>query len=122
MGRKPVLLIGAGSLFITVVYAYHILALQTFAALISALFLLGFLASIIMVYPSILVELFPTAVRYTGVAISYNLAFAFFGGLTPLIATYLIETTGNVLAPSYYLMTSALLCIVAILTVSKTYT
>lgn len=122
VGRKPVLLIGAGSLFITVVYAYHILALQTFAALISALFLLGFLASIIMVYPSILVELFPTAVRYTGVAISYNLAFAFFGGLTPLIATYLIETTGNVLAPSYYLMTSALLCIVAILTVSKTYT
>lgn len=119
VGRKSVLLIGAGSLFFTVAYAYHILALQNFSALLSALFLLGFLSSIIMVYPSILVELFPTPVRYTGVAISYNLAFAFFGGLTPLIATYLIDITGNLLAPSFYLMLSALLCIVAVVSMSK---
>lgn len=39
--------------------------------------------------PATLVELFPTRVRYTGVAISYNFSAAAFGGTAPLIATWL---------------------------------
>lgn len=74
-----------------------------------------------MVYPSFLVELFPTSVRYTGIAIAYNLAFACFGGVTPLIATYLVKSMGHVIAPSYYLILSAALCTLALLTIRKRY-
>lgn len=121
VGRKKVLLVGAIS-FIVLSYAlFSILSMQTTPALVVALIMLGILSSSIMLYPSLLVELFPTPIRYTGIAISYNLAFAFFGGLTPLIVTYLIESSGNILAPCFYLMFSAVLCTIAALSIKKLY-
>jgi hypothetical protein len=69
----------------------------------------------------LLVELFPTSIRYTGIAISYNIAFAFFGGLTPLIVTYLVAVSSNVLAPSFYLIGSAILCTIAAMTIKQLY-
>ncbi|RYV02293.1 hypothetical protein SOPP22_09515 [Shewanella sp. OPT22] len=42
-------------------------------------------ALILGVFTAILAELFPTSVRYSGVACCYNLGFAICGGLTPLI-------------------------------------
>lgn len=41
--------------------------------------------------PAVLVELFPTRVRFTGVALSYNLSAALFGGTAPLVATWLVN-------------------------------
>lgn len=49
--------------------------------------------------PIILSHIFPLEVRLNGVALSYNLAFVIFGGLTPIIVTYLIEKTGNLYYP-----------------------
>lgn len=43
--------------------------------------------------PAVLVELFPTRVRFTGVALSYNLSAALFGGTAPLVATWLVTNT-----------------------------
>lgn len=54
-------------------------------------------------YSVMLSDLFPTSVRYTGVALSYNLAFAFFGGLSPIICTIAIHVFDSVLAPAIYL-------------------
>ncbi|KTD49043.1 major facilitator family transporter [Legionella rubrilucens] len=119
VGRKQVLLIGSIGFMLGAYSLFTLLAYQTTAALLTALFILALLSSCIMVYPSFLVELFPTSVRYTGIAIAYNLAFACFGGVTPLIATYLIQRSGNVIAPSYYLMLSAALCTLAFLTIRK---
>lgn len=39
--------------------------------------------------PAVLAEIFPTSVRNTGMAISYNLSAAIFGGTVPMVATYL---------------------------------
>ncbi|WP_034833319.1 MFS transporter [Endozoicomonas numazuensis] len=39
-------------------------------------------------------ELFPTRVRYTGIALSYNMGFIA-GGITPLISTWLIEISNK---------------------------
>ena len=61
-------------------------------------------------------ELFPTKVRYTASAISYNLAYTLFGGSAPFIATLLIDRTGNQLAPAAYL---AVVCVIALLASSK---
>lgn len=45
--------------------------------------------------------LFPVKVRFSGVAICYNLSFAIFGGLSPLLATYFINIYHNTLIPAW---------------------
>ncbi len=42
---------------------------------------------------ALLGTLFPVEIRLTGVALSYNLAFVLFGGLTPIVVTALIQHT-----------------------------
>jgi MFS family permease len=121
VGRKTVLLTGAIGFILFGYILFAILSIQTTQALVSALSILAILSSSIMVYPSLLVELFPTSIRYTGIAIAYNIAFAFFGGLTPLIVTYLVESSSNVLAPSFYLICSAIVCTVAAITIKQLY-
>ena len=46
--------------------------------------------------PTLLVEIFPTNVRYTGMSLSYNIAAAVFGGTAPLVATWLIKQTQEI--------------------------
>lgn len=62
---------------------------------------------------SFLTETFPTEVRYSGFALSFNLANAIFGGTAPMICTALIKVTGSSLAPAWYLITIAVLALVA---------
>ncbi len=51
-----------------------------------------------------MVELFPTQTRYTGVAIGYNVGQAVLSGTAPLVAVWLVEKTGSVVAPAFYLI------------------
>ena len=61
-----------------------------------------------------LAESFPTNVRYSGFALSFNSANALLGGTTPFIVTWLIKVTGSPLAPAVYLTVVALIAMVAI--------
>ena len=45
--------------------------------------------------PSFLAEMFPTRVRYSGFAVSFNLSNALFGGTAPFMATLLIAATAQ---------------------------
>jgi MFS transporter, MHS family, proline/betaine transporter len=66
------------------------------------------------VLPSQLSELFPTPVRGIGVSLSFAIAVTIFGGFTPFISTWLIAVTGNSLSPSFYIMLTAALSIIAL--------
>jgi MFS family permease len=57
-------------------------------------------------------DLFPTRVRFTGVALVFNVAFTIFSGLSPLLATTLIRETGWSGAPAYLMMASAVIALV----------
>ncbi|MFH9980801.1 MFS transporter [Streptomyces sp. NPDC017179] len=70
--------------------------------------------------PSFLAELFPTRVRYSGFAISFNLANAVFGGTAAFVATLLISWTGSPLAPAWYLVVAALFSLWAVLRSKET--
>lgn len=48
------------------------------------------------------VELMPQAVRCTGLALAFNVAEGYFGGTTPLIASWLVSSSGNPLLPGYW--------------------
>src|SRR5215207_7047215 len=65
--------------------------------------------------PSTLPALFPTEVRYTGFAISYNISVALFGGTAPFVAGYLASATGSNYAPAFYLMGIAAVALIPIL-------
>ncbi len=86
-------------------FSYYIIAL-----FLSAL-ITGFSAGVI---PPLLADLFPTEIRYSGVAFSYNIGFAMLGGLTPLIASILIYQFHSSLAPAVFLIMAALLSIISL--------
>lgn len=50
-----------------------------------------------------LTEIIPVQVRTTGFSLAYSLATALFGGLTPLLSTWLIEVTGDKAAPGFWM-------------------
>ncbi|MCY1398627.1 Proline/betaine transporter [compost metagenome] len=70
--------------------------------------------------PSFLAEIFPTRVRFSGFAFSFNIANALFGGTAPFIATWLIQMTGNKMAPAWYLLAAALVALLAMLAARET--
>lgn len=92
---------------------------------ISTLFLLqGFLiigdAFQISALAIFLPKLFPASRRYSGLGFSYALGQAILGGTTPLIASLLVEKTGQPASPSYFLCLIAVLYLVAITIVKRT--
>jgi MFS transporter, MHS family, proline/betaine transporter len=57
--------------------------------------------------PAAMVELFPRNVRVTAVSIAYNLGIGLFGGLAPVLVTYLIKATSNDFMPGYVVFVGA---------------
>lgn len=119
-GRKSILLIIA-TLFIILSYPlYTLISSNNITVEIIALACFAILAAgIVGVVPSSLAELFPTHVRYSGVAISYNISLAIFAGLTPVIATYLLYKLKFPQAPSFNLIIAALMALLATLTMKE---
>jgi len=66
-----------------------------------------------------LAELFPTAVRYTGASLTFNLAGILGGSLAPYIATYLAATYG-IAYVGYYLSAAAVVTLAAQLLLGRT--
>ena len=71
------------------------------------------------VLPSVISEQFPVETRAVGVAFCFSMSVTIFGGFAPLVATWLIAETGDALSPSYYLMVTALLSIVALTVITR---
>jgi len=71
------------------------------------------------VLPALLSELFPVDTRAIGVALGFSTAVSIFGGLAPLVATWLIAATGDSLSPSYYLIFTALLSLAALIAIQR---
>jgi MHS family proline/betaine transporter-like MFS transporter len=94
-----------------------------YPSLATAMFAAGFLNLIKGGYsgvlPSLLAEQFPVDSRAVGIAFSYSVSVTVFGGFAPFIATWLIAATGDPLSPSFYLMATALLSIVALVTIQR---
>jgi MHS family proline/betaine transporter-like MFS transporter len=111
------LLTGTAWLFFLTTYPIFYL-MVAYPTLATAIFAAGWLSLVKAGYsgvlPSQLAELFPTAVRGIGVSLSFAIAVTIFGGFTPFVATWLIAMTGNSLSPSFYIMFTAALSIIAL--------
>lgn len=69
--------------------------------------LCGFFVGVIGVVPSAAVMSFPPVVRFSGLSFSYNVAYAVFGGLTPVMVSLLLPL--DKLAPAHYVMALSML-------------
>jgi MHS family proline/betaine transporter-like MFS transporter len=121
IGRKPMMLACAVLAF---VMAYPLfLFLQTHPTFLGLLVVQATAQTVLTLYTgvisTILSEMFPTNVRYTALSMSYGFAVAIFGGFAPYISTFLVQATGNPLAPSFYVMAAALASGIAVLFVHE---
>ena len=81
---------------------YFIVYYYSFSGYILLIFKRAFIGLMIPLY---LTTLFPANIRLSGVAMSYNLSVATFGGLAPVLVTTLIKQTQSVyLSPVLYIL------------------
>jgi MHS family proline/betaine transporter-like MFS transporter len=71
--------------------------------------------------PTIMVETAPLPVRCTAVALGYNISLGVIGGLTPLVATWLVNRTGDEIAPAFMIMGAAAVTFATLLWFRETY-
>lgn len=67
----------------------------------------------------IVADLFPTRIRFSGVAVSFNLAFSLFSGTAPLLATLLVKATGSPTGPAYFMLGCALITLIAMVFIKR---
>lgn len=67
----------------------------------------------------LIADLFPTRIRFTGIALVFNIGMTAFSGLAPLAATALIRETSSLSAPAYFLTAAAMLGVLSSLLVKR---
>ncbi|WP_454809688.1 MFS transporter [Paenarthrobacter nitroguajacolicus] len=121
IGRKRTLMISSIAF---IVLSYPIMTLLSFGGVVLAsavlIVSLMFFAMNDAVFPSFFTELFGTRSRYLGFALPFNVGAMLFGGVAPLIGTWLIATTGNPSSPAFFLMGIGVLSLVGLLMSAET--
>jgi MFS family permease len=117
--RKPLAL--AGTALLVVLAWPFFAAAQSRSVDLSVLFALGGVVGSICAGTVIAIsaDLFPTRIRFSGVALSYNLAFTLFSGLAPVTAALLADSTGVAATAAYYMIGCAALSFVAALVMHR---
>ncbi|MBX9621773.1 MAG: MFS transporter [Alphaproteobacteria bacterium] len=108
IGERKVMSVGCLLTFCSSPFLFYLLQQKNLSSVFAAIFLSALMmGSFNAPTNALLQRLFPTEVRYTGIALGYAVGIALLGGTQPLICTYLIETTQDPLSPALYLMFSA---------------
>ncbi|MQA01940.1 MAG: MFS transporter [Streptosporangiales bacterium] len=116
IGRRPVYAIGICSWLVMAYPFYALVRTGTLWGLVLASVIAWTLghAGTYAVQSSFLAELFPTRIRYTGVAMSYQLSSVLWSAPTGFVAAWLFATTGTVYSVSTLVAASAVLSLLAL--------
>ena len=122
-GRKPLMILSRVVSMLAIYPAFVFLvgqktvwALAFVAATLHALTAIGGAVAIVAVG-----EIFPNHVRSAGLATSYALSVAVFGGTTQFVIAWLIGATGDPLSPAYYVIATSLIGLWAMFKLPETY-
>jgi MFS family permease len=112
-GVRPVLIAGGALMFVAALLLFQVMtgAPEHFTA---AYVVAGTSVGVVGIVPVLPLRAFPAAIRYSGLSFSYNVAYAFSGGLTPLIVTLWMRS--NPQAPAYYIGVIAVLAVITVAT------
>lgn len=117
VGRKPLIVWSRIALAVLIYPGFLWLnASPTPAVLFTVVGVLS-LTLVIQSVPGItmLPEMFPKHVRASGMSLVYSVGVALFGGFSPFISTWLLNATGNKLAPAWYLLGMTLVSLIGLL-------
>lgn len=119
-GRKPVM-VGAALIFIFGTIPLFSLITSTssmmtifWAQLVFAIAAGGYFGPT----AAMMVEAFPTSIRFSAIAITTNISGPLFGGTAPVLVTYMIGKFGSNMVPAFYLTGAAVISLVALKFVS----
>ncbi|MEJ0004268.1 MAG: MFS transporter [Pararobbsia sp.] len=113
-GRHRVLAGGAFALALCYYALFRLMDIQP-ALLLPLYALSGLSVGVVGIVPFIMIEMFPPAVRFSGIAFSYNVSYAVFGGFTPIAISLMMKS--NPQAPVLYV---GALCVLGIVTLPFT--
>ncbi|TAP27196.1 MULTISPECIES: MFS transporter [Micrococcaceae] len=108
------------------VLAYPMFKLMTSKPSVPVMVLVIALLGVIMSFyfgplPALLSNLFPAAIRGSGLSVAYNVGVTLLGGIAPLVLTWLLKITGSLDAPSLYYMAIAVISLVGLFVVRRRY-
>lgn len=92
----------AGVVFGIVTFSFYSFAGTSLPVLFALYGAMGLAVGMVGATPYVMVRAFPPAIRFSGLSFSYNVAYAIFGGLTPILVTSLLPL--NPMAHAYYLL------------------
>ncbi|HJK88035.1 MAG: MFS transporter [Alphaproteobacteria bacterium] len=121
IGRFKMIIIASITIVIAATPAFMLLASleiwKQIVALTTIAMLGGFIAGTAYIF---IISLFSAEERFTGVAFSYNLGVALFGGTSAVISRWLVEVTHLYHAPAFYVMITSLLFLAMAYSMKKT--
>ncbi|QCU77376.1 MFS transporter [Citricoccus sp. SGAir0253] len=113
-GRKPSWYLSLGGIILLAIPMFMLMGMS-FGLAILGFAVLGLLyipqlSTITATFPA----MFPTQARFSGFAITYNIATSLFGGTAALVNEWAIGATGDVRFPAYYMMAACALGLVSV--------
>jgi MHS family proline/betaine transporter-like MFS transporter len=115
-GRCLPILQGSRLVQIVLVYPAFVL-LQHYPSVSTLLWVVGVLSALHAItngaVSPLLTTIFPKEVRVTGMSFTYAMAVTIFGGFAQFIVTWLIDVTGNLNSPAWYLIGCGLFALFA---------
>jgi len=97
----------AGIFFGVATFVFYTYAAVSLPVLFALYAVMGLSVGMVGAVPYVMVRAFPAPVRFSGLSFSYNVSYAVFGGLTPVIVTSLLAV--NPMAHAWYLVFIAVL-------------
>ncbi|HZE39286.1 MAG TPA: MFS transporter [Stackebrandtia sp.] len=114
-GRRKLFALGAIAQIAVAIPCFLLIAAGgTAAPLVGVVVLAAVLACYAGTSAATLPALFPTHIRYTAMAVGFNVSVSAFGGTTPLFTQALVSSTHDSMIPAYYLMVSGAIGLVAV--------
>jgi metabolite-proton symporter len=122
IGRKKTFLFGAAVIILSAWPIFELVKVGELWAIVIgvAIFLTVGHAAVYSVLPAFYSELFPTAVRYTGMSVGYQTAAILLAGFTPAIAAWLVQITGGTWPLVLVIVVTTLIAAAAVLTARET--
>ena len=98
-GSRAAMILGWGGMAVTS-YLFYLNLPGSEASLVCTYATVGFFVGAISLLPVVGVRAFPPEVRFTGLSFAYNMAYAVFGGLTPILISMWQQV--DLMAPAHY--------------------
>lgn len=111
-GRRPFVIGGSIGLLLLAVPCFMLITSGSLVLIFAGLLVLAVLLNAFTgVMASSLPAMFPTKIRYSALAIAFNIS-VLIAGLTPTLSAWLVEVTQNLYMPAYYLMAIAVVGVI----------